>query len=1776
MRAEEAKESNKNKHSSVTKYFLPVILGLFSLCFFSEALAVCYDPNPIALSIGSSSSGAVCIGSFQKYSFPVVNGRSYKVTVTPSSSNQDPDLYVNSNINVSPATGYHDVCSSANGAGLVDSCSFLSNMTGTVYIAVNGYGGGADGYVYYSVLVEDTTPKPTLTVSKPSMNVGDTIHLTCSVGSAGSGRQLAFFVQNGITTVASYQGNADVNGTVVWTPDPTAGTSWQPSVSIQCRDNSTMQTSAWANVTVSNQVFTPTLMVSKTSMNVGDSVTLTCDLTSGGAGRTIAFFILNGLTTVATQQVVAGPLGTGTWTPPPATASWQPSVSIQCRDESTLTTSAYKTITVSNQVFTPTLTVSKTSMNVGDSVTLTCDLTGGGAGRTIAFFILNGATTVATKQVQANALGTGTWTPPPATASWQPSVSIQCRDESTLTPSAYKNITVTPVATSATLTPLYRLYKGGTVKDHFYTTSASERDTAVGPTMGYRYEKIEGYVSSVAFQGGTALYRRYNATTQKHYYTTNAADIPSGFVSEGIACYIYTSAQPNIIPFYHLYNSSIGDNFYTISEFERDNAIKNYGFAPDVNPIGYVSKNALAAPLAGNSAVKLGGADLTSGNFQPYSHVDFAVPAGKGLPLLFSRTYNSMNDESGPLGPGWDHSYNSRITVDDTNFINPTFASVKWGNGRIDTYKWNSTTSSYEPYCLINGSPSTSCGIYNTLEKAGVSYAVTTKEKIMYSFTFDNNTKVLLLTTIADRNFNYMTLAYDAQGHLARITDSTGRIYTFNYNIYSNIPDQSKYRLQSVVESSTTGLGRSITFDYDPTTGMLTKFYDAENNLTQYTYDADGLLTNVILPRGNSGLSSVTYDPNVRGRVSGYTLDQQKTVLTYPTGTSTNTVFEQRTLADTVINKMTCASTDLFRSNSCTDNANNTANIPGFATSDPNLPTEVVDRNQQHWYYTYNNKGNVLTATSPLNEVTTYTYDAATGLYLTQVIDPEGNITRYVYDSNFNYNLKQIVVVDKDPVSGISTDRTTTIARWTDVPRNGLVQSVTDPRGNVTTYDYDTLGYPSKITASGNKVTSLTYDRGGRLQSAVDPDGIGTSYTYDNLDRIKTITDHYGKVTTYYYDANGNLDSIDDPRPNINGQRDKYFTYTARDQVQTITERGTPLATYSYDETGRLKNITNARTKTWQTAYDPVGNLQKQTTPLGALQSFFDAYQAYDGNSNLKQYQDADGRAFTYTYDSTNRMQYLNAPGIQYNYQYYKNGAVKNALAGAGRKNDFTYTSRGSVSTHSDSYNNLVSYTYNEAGNLKTIVFNGKTTTYQFDERNLLSYVDDWQGRRTSYQYSLGGRLKKILYPNGTYIEYIYDRTINDNGGRLVQLNNKKSDGSCIACYTVNSFDELDAPTGITQTGGLVTVVVASTISLSHDDNNRINSTGFNYNKKGEILTKSLNSKNTTYTWDASDVAGMLTGISINPGSVTKSYTYDALGNRISATRNGATTRYVLDMSGEMPHVIAETNTSNVPQVYYTHGLGLISSILPDGTPRYYHYDMYGNTVALTDASGNVTDQYAYHSDPFAFNVTSQGSTNNPFKFVGRYGVMDEGDNIYFMRARYYDAETGRFLNEDPIGFEGGDLNLYAYVGGNPVVGIDPKGLASSEKNPRKKFSKKVIKSLKEQQAALKRESDINEKNEKSFHDLQKNMNYVRTGTSIAAKFIPGGSIVVDTTNAVAGIGASLFYGDTNNAIKYGVELFWAGMGNIAGEFSTTGTEKIATEAVFDSHWFLIDYIWPE
>ena len=123
---------------------------------------------------------------------------------------------------------------------------------------------------------------------------------------------------------------------------------------------------------------------------------------------------------------------------------------------------------------------------------------------------------------------------------------------------------------------------------------------------------------------------------------------------------------------------------------------------------------------------------------------------------------------------------------------------------------------------------------------------------------------------------------------------------------------------------------------------------------------------------------------------------------------------------------------------------------------------------------------------------------------------------------------------------------------------------------------------------------------------------------------------------------------------------------------------------------------------------------------------------------------------------------------------------------------------------------------------------------------------------------------------------------------------------------------------------------------------------------------------------------------------------------------------------------------------HFTQGAGIDEPLALTGTggTYYYHADALGSITSLTNGSGQLAASYVY--DSFGKLTASTGTVANPFQYTGR--EFDSETGIYYYRTRYYDASTGRFISEDPIGLNGG-TNSYRYVHNRATNLIDPSGL---------------------------------------------------------------------------------------------------------------------------------------
>ncbi|MGH8006877.1 MAG: RHS repeat-associated core domain-containing protein, partial [Candidatus Binatia bacterium] len=183
-----------------------------------------------------------------------------------------------------------------------------------------------------------------------------------------------------------------------------------------------------------------------------------------------------------------------------------------------------------------------------------------------------------------------------------------------------------------------------------------------------------------------------------------------------------------------------------------------------------------------------------------------------------------------------------------------------------------------------------------------------------------------------------------------------------------------------------------------------------------------------------------------------------------------------------------------------------------------------------------------------------------------------------------------------------------------------------------------------------------------------------------------------------------------------------------------------------------------------------------------------------------------------------------------------------------------------------------------------------------------------------------------------------------------------------------------------------------------------------------------------TFTWNVRD---QLVGI-VGAG-LSASFGYDGTGRRISKTVNGQTTTFAHDGV----NVVEEFAGGSVSASLLT-GLNVdeVFSRTEAGTTRFFLPDALGSTVALTDSAGQPQTEYTYA--PFGNTTVTGVASTNPFQFTGREN--DGLTGLYYYRARYYHPILQRFISEDPIGFAGGDVNLYAYAFNNPVNFTDPTG----------------------------------------------------------------------------------------------------------------------------------------
>ncbi|MDO4425774.1 MAG: RHS repeat-associated core domain-containing protein, partial [Planctomycetia bacterium] len=553
---------------------------------------------------------------------------------------------------------------------------------------------------------------------------------------------------------------------------------------------------------------------------------------------------------------------------------------------------------------------------------------------------------------------------------------------------------------------------------------------------------------------------------------------------------------------------------------------------------------------------------------------------------------------------------------------------------------------------------------------------------------------------------------------------------------------------------------------------------------------------------------------------------------------------------------------------------------------------------------------------------------------------------------------------------------------------NGNIARTIGSNGLVTGYTYDLFGRTSRVSLYDERNYSYSYNEYGNLISVADADGYSVYYGYDELGNTISVTDKRGITTEYLRDAKGNLTAL----VYADGSTEAY-EYDAKGNVISQTDRMGHVTKYTYDGYSRLTRAEYYDGSYIAYTYDDNGNTVA-IDENGDITSM-----TYDGYNNLIFVTYPDGRQLIYTYDEYGRMTSVidgEGDGTGYLYdEYGRTSAVTDQDGGVLTRYDYNADS-SIYAVFKERLNTYTRYTYSN-GLLKSIYNYGADDSvqsffeYTYDRFGNISMMKTVEGIWT-YEYDVVGQLASVVSPSGEKTAYTYDLS-----------GNKTS-------VTVNGISTAYEANRLNQ------VVKIGDMSLYYDANGNLIRT-----VDGDIVTD--------YEYD---VYGKLIRVSVS-GTETAAYAYDAFGNRSKVTADGVTTEYLNSPTGLGYAVAAYRNGQKTT---YSWANGLVASKSGENT-YFYSFNHLGSVIDMTDASGAVVNHYAY--DPYGLITERSESVFNPFRYVGQYGIMDDDNGLWYVRARYVSQLSETFITVDPLG-QYADLNVYRYAGNKTAVDVDING----------------------------------------------------------------------------------------------------------------------------------------
>jgi RHS repeat-associated protein len=723
------------------------------------------------------------------------------------------------------------------------------------------------------------------------------------------------------------------------------------------------------------------------------------------------------------------------------------------------------------------------------------------------------------------------------------------------------------------------------------------------------------------------------------------------------------------------------------------------------------------------------------------------VDAAPGLSLTFNRTFHQSLAERynlGSLGRGWSSQWDVRATTNTKGDV--VIRTV----GDLQRLFEKQTDGTF----LANGATlSIANGEYRLKEVNGIVSQFGTDGKLSYVEDTNGNRIALQytsnsLTKLVHTNGDSLTLAYNAQGRINQITDSTGKITSYSY-------DTSGEHLLSVTNPDGT---TSYTYDTGTIAGKKHSLLSVTSDLDyqrSFEYDNQGRL---VKEYSNGQTQSLSYSYDSTGGVT----------------TTDSTGASQTILLDDSGNGGQIRGVDnqnlLFR----------------YDANGHLIGATLPDGSQSG--YNYDAKGNLTKQTNLLGQDVKFTYDS-TFNQLTGFTDAKGNGVSYGYDTKGNLN--KITYADGS-------------FQQFSVDAGGNVTSTVNRRGNNIGYTYDTSGLLTKKQYADGSNTTYAYDPKGNLTGVTDASGT-IAMQYDTANQLTKITYPTGRSLTYTYNAAGQRTKL--VSGNTIVPADVYttnYTYDTVGRLKTLTNAtGQAIISYDYDTAGRLTKETNGNGTYTTYEYDQQSQIAKLINYKAdnTVNSKFEY--AYDSLGRRTSMTTVDGK-FGYGYDAIGQLTSVVTPTNRtINYQYDAAGN-RTTVADSGVTTNYS-------TNNLNEYTNVGNavYTYDQDGNLTNKTQGGQTSAYTYNADNRLTKVVTAAGT-WEYQYDgLGNRIATTK--DGQRTEYLIDPTglgdvVGEYNGSTLVANYNHGIGlvSRVGGTNTNYYDAdaLGSTVGLTATDG--------------------------------------------------------------------------------------------------------------------------------------------------------------------------------------------------------------------------------------------------------------------------------------------------------------------------------------------------------------------------------------